>query len=134
MDRDIGRAQYDLHLTIQPTRDASVAIWNYNTDIFERATIERLAEALRNIARSAIAAPHAPQKRIRLLSAAQRAWLLGDLNRTECALGSRRFRIEFRGPGGHSWSAFGTANPVLIRVPRRCPHRSRPPCADFRKS
>jgi len=27
------------------------------------------------------------------------------------ALGSRRYRITFRGPGGHSWGAFGLANP-----------------------
>lgn len=27
-------------------------------------------------------------------------------------LGSRRYRVTFRGPGGHSWGAFGTANPV----------------------
>lgn len=26
-------------------------------------------------------------------------------------VGSHRYRIAFRGPGGHSWSAFGTANP-----------------------
>ena len=31
---------------------------------------------------------------------------------TNGALGSRRYRVEFRGPGGHSWSDFGTANPV----------------------
>jgi tripeptide aminopeptidase len=31
---------------------------------------------------------------------------------TNDALGSRRYRVEFRGPGGHSWSDFGTANPV----------------------
>jgi len=28
------------------------------------------------------------------------------------ALGSRRYRITYRGPGGHSWTAFGTPNPV----------------------
>ena len=28
------------------------------------------------------------------------------------ALGSRRFEIVFRGPGGHSWSDFGTPNPI----------------------
>ncbi len=28
------------------------------------------------------------------------------------ALGSRRLRAEFRGPGGHSWAAFGVANPA----------------------
>lgn len=27
------------------------------------------------------------------------------------ALGSRRYRVTFKGPGGHSWGAFGTANP-----------------------
>ncbi len=28
------------------------------------------------------------------------------------ALGSVRYRIAFEGPGGHSWGAFGTANPL----------------------
>jgi acetylornithine deacetylase/succinyl-diaminopimelate desuccinylase-like protein len=28
------------------------------------------------------------------------------------ALGSHRYRVTFKGPGGHSWGAFGTANPV----------------------
>lgn len=36
----------------------------------------------------------------------------GDERIVNTALGSRRFRIEYRGPGGHSWSAYGTANPV----------------------
>lgn len=30
------------------------------------------------------------------------------------ALGSRRFEVIARGPGGHSWSDFGTANPILV--------------------
>jgi len=29
------------------------------------------------------------------------------------ALGSRRFEITVRGPGGHSWSDFGTPNPIV---------------------
>ncbi|HXQ28226.1 MAG TPA: M20/M25/M40 family metallo-hydrolase [Gemmatimonadales bacterium] len=28
------------------------------------------------------------------------------------ALGARRYRATFRGPGGHSWAAFGVANPA----------------------
>jgi acetylornithine deacetylase/succinyl-diaminopimelate desuccinylase-like protein len=28
------------------------------------------------------------------------------------ALGARRYRATFSGPGGHSWAAFGTANPA----------------------
>jgi acetylornithine deacetylase/succinyl-diaminopimelate desuccinylase-like protein len=31
---------------------------------------------------------------------------------TNGALGSRRYRVQFRGAGGHSWSDFGTANPI----------------------
>ena len=30
---------------------------------------------------------------------------------THMGLGSHRYRITFRGPGGHSWGAFGLANP-----------------------
>ena len=37
----------------------------------------------------------------------------GGLHRvTQQALGSRRFRIVMRGPGGHSWADFGKPNPV----------------------
>ncbi len=28
------------------------------------------------------------------------------------ALGSKRYRVTYRGPGGHSWTAFGVANPA----------------------
>jgi len=31
---------------------------------------------------------------------------------TAQALGSRRYRVTFQGPGGHSWGAFGTGNPM----------------------
>ena len=31
---------------------------------------------------------------------------------TNRALGSRRYRVEFTGPGGHSWGDFGIPNPV----------------------
>jgi len=30
------------------------------------------------------------------------------------ALGSRRFEVIVRGPGGHSWSDFGTPNPIIV--------------------
>jgi len=36
----------------------------------------------------------------------------GDERIIHRALGSRRFRIAFAGPGGHSWAAFGVANAV----------------------
>jgi acetylornithine deacetylase/succinyl-diaminopimelate desuccinylase-like protein len=36
----------------------------------------------------------------------------GDDRIVHAALGTRRFRIIYRGPGGHSWAAFGVANPA----------------------
>ena len=36
----------------------------------------------------------------------------GDERVVHRAVGARRFRLTFRGPGGHSWSAFGTVNAV----------------------
>jgi acetylornithine deacetylase/succinyl-diaminopimelate desuccinylase-like protein len=36
----------------------------------------------------------------------------GDDRVVHAALGTRRFRVIYRGPGGHSWAAFGVANPA----------------------
>jgi acetylornithine deacetylase/succinyl-diaminopimelate desuccinylase-like protein len=36
----------------------------------------------------------------------------GDERIIHRALGSRRYRIAYRGPGGHSWAAYGVPNPV----------------------
>ncbi len=43
------------------------------------------------------------------------------------ALGSRRYRITYRGPGGHSWAAFGVANPASAvgRAAQRLATRAR---------
>jgi acetylornithine deacetylase/succinyl-diaminopimelate desuccinylase-like protein len=36
----------------------------------------------------------------------------GDSRIVHRGLGSRRYRVQFSGPGGHSWGAFGTASPL----------------------
>ena len=36
----------------------------------------------------------------------------GDERVIHRALGARRYRITYRGPGGHSWAAYGVPNPV----------------------
>jgi acetylornithine deacetylase/succinyl-diaminopimelate desuccinylase-like protein len=55
------------------------------------------------------------------------------------ALGARRYRVTYRGPGGHSWAAFGVANPanavgrataLLADLP--APHSPRSTCAVVR--
>src|SRR5213596_446370 len=57
------------------------------------------------------------------------------------ALGSRRYRVTFHGPGGHSWAAFGVANPanavgravaLLADLPPSSPPAPRTTCAVVR--
>ena len=50
------------------------------------------------------------------------------------AVGSKRYRVAFKGPGGHSYSAFGLANPAFAMgaamqkpsAPSPCRARQRP--------
>ena len=37
---------------------------------------------------------------------------LGHSGVTNAGLGSHRYRVSFKGPGGHSWGAFGLGNPI----------------------
>src|SRR5881396_1643759 len=57
------------------------------------------------------------------------------------ALGSKRYHVTFRGPGGHSWAAFGVANPanavgraaaLLADLPPPTPQTPRTTCAVVR--
>jgi acetylornithine deacetylase/succinyl-diaminopimelate desuccinylase-like protein len=55
------------------------------------------------------------------------------------ALGARRYRITYHGPGGHSWAAFGVANPanavgraVALVADLPAPHSPRSSCAVVR--
>ena len=57
------------------------------------------------------------------------------------ALGSKRYHVTFRGPGGHSWAAFGVANPanavgravaLLADLPPSSPPAPRTTCAVVR--
>jgi len=57
------------------------------------------------------------------------------------ALGSKRFHVTYRGPGGHSWAAFGVANPanavgravaLLADLPPSSPPAPRTTCAVVR--
>jgi len=55
------------------------------------------------------------------------------------ALGARRYRVTYHGPGGHSWAAFGVANPanavgraVALVADLAAPHSPRSSCAVVR--
>ena len=50
---------------------------------------------------------------------------------TNVGIGSRRYRVTFRGPGGHSYDNFGRANPVNalgLAIARLCRDSKYPSC------
>ncbi|MGC1458740.1 MAG: amino acid adenylation domain-containing protein, partial [Steroidobacteraceae bacterium] len=73
---DRGGAQFELSFSVDTelTRELGV---EYNTDLFERATIERLVDQYFTIVEAAIAAPHSRLSRLALLPRDQWAQLCG---------------------------------------------------------
>ncbi|MBK6656643.1 MAG: amino acid adenylation domain-containing protein [Proteobacteria bacterium] len=88
MERDIGRVQYDLHLTMEPGADGMVALWSYNTDLYELATVQRLADAFLQLATAAAASPTTACAQLPLMTAAARQQVMTDFNATALSLNS----------------------------------------------
>jgi condensation domain-containing protein len=59
--------QLDLSVSVLPHRGDLRLVFNYDADLFERASIERLARHLRRILETAVARPDTPVARLRLL-------------------------------------------------------------------
>ncbi|HET9627353.1 MAG TPA: amino acid adenylation domain-containing protein, partial [Kofleriaceae bacterium] len=70
-----GMAKFDLTLFAHPTADGLATTWEYNTDLFDRATIERVAACFAHVLGELVADPDAPLERSSLLSPAEHAHL-----------------------------------------------------------
>ena len=71
MEPDLGAAQYDLHLTLEESHDAEpvlTALWQFNTDLFERATIERMAGNFETLLAAGVEQPGQRLSQLDLLS------------------------------------------------------------------
>ncbi len=83
-----GAAAFDLELTATETAGGLDAVFdyntvfNYNTDLFDPATIERLAEAFRRLLAGAVERPETPVSALAVMSEAERRHLVAGLNRT----------------------------------------------------
>jgi amino acid adenylation domain-containing protein/thioester reductase-like protein len=69
-------AEFDLTLSIEEKNDGLVSQLEYNTDLFERATIERLSGHLQTLLTSIVENPHKPIHELPLLTAAEQQQLL----------------------------------------------------------
>jgi non-ribosomal peptide synthetase component F len=87
---DLGLARFDLALELHLLDDGIAAELNYNTALFEPATIERLAADFQRLLAHALAQP---STRLLSLELAEPAGAGGDPNGTRPAAGGiRRFR------------------------------------------
>jgi natural product biosynthesis luciferase-like monooxygenase protein len=76
-------AQFDLTLTVSESRGAVTASLEYSTDLFEAATIERMAGHYQTLLRGIAARPAQRVSDLPLLTEGERRQLLTDWNATE---------------------------------------------------
>ena len=76
-------AKFDVTLTIAPDRPGWTATWEYRTDLFEAATIARLAEHYERVLREIAAAPDRRLSELDLLKTDERHQLLVTWNDTQ---------------------------------------------------
>ncbi|MBU6346822.1 MAG: amino acid adenylation domain-containing protein, partial [Cyanobacteria bacterium REEB494] len=84
-------AKFDLTLTVVENHDAvSTAAFEYNTDLFDRATVERMAGHFETLLRGIVADPACSVAALPLLTTAERHQLLVEWNETAADFGQDR--------------------------------------------
>jgi amino acid adenylation domain-containing protein len=73
---EVGVAKMDLSLFLEEGAAGMAAIWEYNTALFDAATIERMAARLETLLAGIAAAPESAVGELPLLTAAERAQLV----------------------------------------------------------
>ena len=78
-----GTAKFDLTLSVQNSNDGLVCAFEYNTDLFEASTIERMTLRLERLLEEVTKNPQTPLSQIGVLGEAERKQVLVEWNRTE---------------------------------------------------
>ena len=76
-------AKFDLSFSIAESDEGLVGTLNYNTDLFARATVERMAHHFEHLLAAAVANPDEQVSRLQMLSQAERDEVLFQWNDTE---------------------------------------------------
>jgi amino acid adenylation domain-containing protein len=82
LDGDSTIAKFDLTLSMSETDRGLVGEWEYNTDLFDGSTIERMTAHFQNLLSAIVANPAVTVGELALLSAAERHQLLVEWNDT----------------------------------------------------
>ncbi|AUB43295.1 Non-ribosomal peptide synthetase component F (plasmid) [Nostoc flagelliforme CCNUN1] len=80
---DNKTAKYDLILTFENTAQGLVGSWDYNTDLFDGSTIERMTAHFQNLCSAIASNPQQKIFELPVLSAAERQQLLFEWNDTQ---------------------------------------------------
>ena len=76
-------AKFDLSLSIKQSKSGLSGAWEYNTDLFDHSTIERLSAHFENLLEGIIANPEQPISQLPLLTEAEEQQILFDWNQTQ---------------------------------------------------
>ncbi|MEQ8997813.1 MAG: amino acid adenylation domain-containing protein [Coleofasciculus sp. B1-GNL1-01] len=83
LERESTIAQFDLTLSMTETTQGLVGEWEYNTDLFDGSTIERMTAHFQNLLSAIVENPQQTVAELPLLSEAERHQLLVKWNETE---------------------------------------------------
>nr|WP_231936465.1 non-ribosomal peptide synthetase [Fischerella sp. NIES-3754] len=83
LESDSGTAKFDLTLYMAETASGMIGSVEYNTDLFEAQTIQRLAEHFQRLLSGIVANPEQRLEELPLLSEAEKQQLLVEWNNTE---------------------------------------------------
>ena len=73
-------AKFDLSLYVTELRDGLSILFEYNTDLFDRSTIERMLDHFETLLGGIVARPDAPLSQLPLMDNAERQHVLQDFN------------------------------------------------------
>ena len=87
MDIDLGIAKFDLTLTVRETAGELLCAWEYNTDLFDAASVVRMAGHYLRLVEAAVAEPDLPVARLPFIDAAERHQLVVAWNPAPALVG-----------------------------------------------
>ncbi|MGH7997133.1 MAG: non-ribosomal peptide synthetase, partial [Opitutaceae bacterium] len=91
---DTGTAKFDLTLMVDETAEGWAAAFEYASDLFDAATVDRMLESYRTLLEEAVRDPGLPLSRLPLLSAAEERRIVGRLSGTDAGFDTGRLLPE----------------------------------------
>ena len=89
LDIDSGVAMFDLNVQVHNKKDHLVMGWGYNSDLFDRSTIDHLSASFTVLLEGICANINCPVARLPLVNTTQRQWLVNELNHTDKTFASQ---------------------------------------------